>query len=62
MILKYRQEIIIKPAEKGSAVVIDRDHFVLETERQLEDSTYYSLLDQHPTTPEFAKQVSEGIS
>ena len=57
-----RQEIIIKPADKGSAVVVmDRDHYISEAGRQLGDSTYYRLLDHDPT-PEFAKEMSEGIS
>ena len=60
--LQNRQEIIIKPADKGSAVVfMDRDHYISEAERQLGDSTYYKLLDHDPT-PEFAKEVSEAIN
>ena len=36
--LQNRQEIIIKPADKGSAVaVMDRDHYISEAERQLGD-------------------------
>ena len=32
--LQNRQEIIIKPADKGSAVVVmDRDHYISEAER-----------------------------
>ena len=60
--LQNRQDIIIKPADKGSAVVVmDRDHYISEAERQLGDSTYYKLLDHDPT-PEFAKEVSEAIN
>ena len=59
--LQNRQEIIIKPADKGSVIVVmDRDHYISGAERQLEDPTYYRLLDHDPT-PEFAK-VSEAIS
>ena len=40
--LQNRQEIIIKPADKDSAVVVmDRVHYIPEAERQLGDSTYY---------------------
>ena len=59
--LQRRSDIVIKPADKGSAVVVmDRDHYVSEAERQLNDSTYYELLDHDPTD-EFAKKVSEAI-
>ena len=39
---------------------MDRDHYVSEAERQLNDSTYYELLDHDPTD-EFAKKVSEAV-
>ena len=39
---------------------MDRDHYILEAERQLNDSTYYELLDHDPTD-EFAKKVSEAV-
>ena len=59
--LQKREDIVIKPADKGSAVVVmDRDHYVFETERQLNDSTFYKPLDHDPT-PEFAKQVSDTV-
>ena len=60
--LQNRQKIIIKPADKGSAIVVmDRDHYISEAERQLGDSTYYRFLDHDPTL-EFAKEVSEAIN
>ena len=40
---------------------MDRDHYVSEAERQLNDSTFYKPLDHDPT-PEFAKQVSDTVS
>ena len=50
--LQKRQEIIIKPADKGSAIVVmDRDHYISEAERQVGDSTYYKLLDSPPPPP-----------
>ena len=59
--LQKREDIVIKPADKGSAVVVmDRDHYVSKAERQLNDSTFYKPLDHDPT-PEFAKQVSDTV-
>ena len=61
-ILQKREDIIIKPADKGSAVVLmDREHYVSEAERQLNDSTFYKELD-HDHTHEFAKKVANAIS
>ena len=60
--LQKREDIVIKPADKESAVVVmDRDHYVSEAERQLNDSTFYKPLDHDPT-PKFAKQVSNTVS
>ena len=48
--LKKRDDIIIKPADKGSAVVVvDREHYISEAERQLNDSNFYTSLDHDPT-------------
>ena len=45
--LQHSKHIIIKPADKGSAVVImSRDQYKLEVERQLQDTKYYKKLDQ----------------
>lgn len=45
--LKKAKHIVIKPADKGSAVVImDREQYVVEAQRQLDDSTYYKKLDK----------------
>jgi hypothetical protein len=44
--LKGRPGIIIKPADKGSSIVImDRSKYVEEAERQLSDTNYYRQLD-----------------
>ena len=60
--LQNREDIIIKPADKGSAVVvIDREHCVSEAERQLNDFTFFKTLD-HDRTHEFAKKVGDAIS
>lgn len=43
--LKQNKNIVIKPADKGNAVVImDRDQYVFEANRQLTDKTYYMPL------------------
>lgn len=44
--LKHNKHIVIKPADKGSAVVIlSRDQYIFEAMRQLEDTNYYRKLD-----------------
>ena len=54
---KQRQNIIIKPADKGSAVVVkDKDHYVSEAERQLNDNNFYKHLVYDPT-PDFQEKV-----
>ena len=60
--LKNRTDIIIKPVDKGSSVVVmGRDQYISEAERQLNDNTYYQLLDHDPTT-EFAVQGAETVN
>lgn len=45
--LKNYKHIVIKPADKGSAVVIlSREQYVLEVERQLNDPVYYKKLEK----------------
>ena len=45
--LKTKKHIVIKPADKGSAVVIlSRDQYKFEVERQLSDTIYYKKLDK----------------
>lgn len=45
--LRRAKHIVIKPADKGSAVVImDREQYILEAQRQLNDQTYYKKLSQ----------------
>lgn len=45
--LKNTKHIVIKPADKGSAVVIlSREQYVFEVERQLNDTVYYKKLDK----------------
>lgn len=45
--LQHAKHIVVKPADKGSAVVIlSRDQYVFEVERQLNDAVYYKKLEQ----------------
>lgn len=45
--LRDTKHIVIKPADKGSAVVIlSRDQYIFEVERQLNDTNYYKKLDK----------------
>ena len=48
--LKSRQDIFIKPADKGSGtVVMDRDWYINECNRQLNDNKFYKQLDEDMT-------------
>ena len=59
--LQKREYIVIKIADKGSAVaVMDRKHYVSEAERQLNDSTFYKAL-HHDPTHEFAEKVADVL-
>ena len=40
---------------------MDREHYISEAERQLNDSTFYKALDHDPTH-EFAKTVADAVS
>ncbi|KAF7693726.1 hypothetical protein HF521_007479, partial [Silurus meridionalis] len=54
------QNIIIKPADKGSATVImDREQYLWEGYRQLQDRTYYQKLDKpiYPDTVPLVKEI-----
>ncbi|XP_071145079.1 uncharacterized protein [Mytilus edulis] len=60
-LLKNRDDIIIKPADKGSAVVvIDRCDYIQEAERQLSDERFYKKLDSDPT-PQFNKEITTNL-
>ena len=55
--LRSRTDIIIKPADKGSAVVVmDRQQYIDEAHRQLHNSTNYTCLDSDPTG-NFLKEI-----
>ena len=42
-------------------MIMDREHYVSEAERLLNDSTFYKALDHDPTH-EFAEKVADAIS
>lgn len=45
--LMQNRHIVIKPADKGSVIVIlDRDQYITEVNRQLRDETYYRKLQE----------------
>ena len=49
--LSRRTDIVIKSADKGSGtVVMDRDKYINECLRQLNDTKFYKLLDNEITT------------
>ncbi|PIK37867.1 hypothetical protein BSL78_25290 [Apostichopus japonicus] len=57
-----RSDIIIKPADKGSAVVIqDRQDYIKEAMRHLSNSDIYTLLDSDPTVF-FSQQIKQTIT
>jgi predicted GIY-YIG superfamily endonuclease len=59
--LKSRTDIIIKPADKGSAVVVmNREDYISEASRQLSDARFYQKLDHDPTL-EYAKIITNVI-
>lgn len=44
--LMHNRNIVIQPADKGSAIVIlSRDQYIFEVNRQLSDQTYYKKLE-----------------
>ena len=56
-----RDDIIIKPADKGSAVVVmDKTTYIQEAERQLSDCRFYEKLDSDPTL-DFAQKIIRAL-
>ena len=48
--LRQRTEIVIKPADKDSAVVIlSKEDYIKEADRQLSNQSYYQKLDADTT-------------
>ena len=59
--LKTRQDIVIKPADKGSAtVVISREAYISEADRQLNNTNHYRKLDRDLTSQR-AEQVTSLV-
>lgn len=59
--LREAKHIIMKPADKGSAVVImDREQYIFEVNRQLNDKVYYKKL-QEPIYLETVPMVQEIV-
>ena len=49
--LRRRQDIVIKPADKGSAVVVwSKKDYIKEAERQLGNENHYRKLEKDPTS------------
>ena len=56
--LKQRQDIIIKPADKGSGTVVtDKTWYIYECNRQLADTKFYQRLDED-ITADIRKRVT----
>ncbi|XP_071504653.1 uncharacterized protein [Diadema antillarum] len=59
--LKNRSDIIIKPADKGSAVVVmDRQQYIDEAMKHLRNPSHYTLLDFDPTN-NFSQQIQSTL-
>lgn len=59
--LRTRKDIIIKPADKGSGVVVmDRQQYIDEGMRQLSNHTNYKPLDSDPTGT-FSKDIQRTL-
>ena len=60
--LKDRDDIVIKKADKGSTVVVlDKETYMSEAQRQLSDEKYYEKLDSDPTE-KFADEITKTLN
>jgi hypothetical protein len=60
--LRSNEDIIIKPADKGSAVVVmDKSAYIREAGRQLSDDRFYNKLDKDPTK-QFSDEITNGLN
>ena len=60
--LQQNHRIVIKPADKGGTIVIqDKEKYIAECERQLNNPQHYRILPTDPTK-EFFKQISQIIN
>ena len=61
MHLWRRQDIVIKPTNKASAVVVlSREDYVMKAEQQLNDTNYYQKLENDPTSA-FAEEIKRTV-
>ena len=59
--LKERDDIVIKSADKGSAIVVmDKVDYLEEANRQLMDERFYKKLDSDPTE-EFSTKITQEL-
>ena len=59
--LKERDDIVIKSADKGSAIVVmDKVDYLEEANRQLTDERFYKKLDSDPTE-EFSTKITQEL-
>ncbi|XP_071144979.1 uncharacterized protein [Mytilus edulis] len=59
--LRDNDDIVIKPADKGSAVVVmDKSNYVQEAIRQLDDDRFYKKLNSDPTL-QFSEEITECL-
>ena len=59
--LRNDNTIVFKKADKGSYVVImNRDEYIAEVERQLNDTHFYEKLDENPQE-KFQKDIDEVL-
>ena len=59
--LRQRTDIIIKPADKGSAVVVlSKEDYIKEANRQLNESVYYRKLPADPTS-QYTTEVKQCV-
>jgi tRNA/tmRNA/rRNA uracil-C5-methylase (TrmA/RlmC/RlmD family) len=59
--IQERDDMIIKPADKGSAVVVmDKTTYLQEAERQLSDCRFYEKFDSDPTL-DFTQKITRAL-
>ncbi|CAJ0956185.1 unnamed protein product [Ranitomeya imitator] len=60
--IKNNKDLIIKPADKGGAIVVlDRSYYMEEIRKQLRDNTTYTPIPYNPTF-EIAKQIQRVVT
>ena len=60
--LKQRDDIVIKPADKGGAIVVWRkDLYIMEAERQLKNTDFYEVINAKTTSSD-SREVKKTIN